>query len=221
MQTISSANAHEGETVDFEVSETVVIQGLVVIPKGSVALGKVTKTEPKRRFGRTGELEISIDSVRLVDGSRTPLRANQEKGVRPIGGGRLAATIAGSPVLLWVKGKDVVFQKGMETTAYINGDTRLDEAQLRRQLAPPTVSPPGTPTTPETAADRATTPNNVLTNGDIIEMRKAGLAEDVILTKIRNSNADFHTGAQDLIQLKEAGVSDAVIRMMVQKSNQW
>jgi hypothetical protein len=49
-------------------------------------------------------------------------------------------------------------------------------------------------------------------------MQKAGLSEEVILTKIRNGSADFRTGTQDLIHLKEAGVSDVVITMMVQKS---
>ena len=51
-------------------------------------------------------------------------------------------------------------------------------------------------------------------------MRKAGLAEDVITTKIRTSPSAFRTGAQDLIQLKEAGVGDPVIALMVEKSAQ-
>src|SRR5437588_11218805 len=70
MKTVTSADAQVGEVVDFEVSEPLVSQGLVVIPKGSLALGKVTRTEPKRRFGRAGALEINIESVRLADGSR-------------------------------------------------------------------------------------------------------------------------------------------------------
>jgi hypothetical protein len=74
---------------------------------------------------------------------------------------------------------------------------------------------------PETSADRAGTPaGGVLRNDDIIQMQKAGLSEDVILSKIRNSSAEFRTSPQDLIRLKEAGVSDAVISMMVDKSGQ-
>jgi len=225
--TISSADAHEGQTVPFEVSEPVVIQNLIVIPKGSVALGKVTKSEPKRRFGRSGALEISIDSVRLVDGSRAPLRADAEKGTGPLGGGRLAATIAVSPVLVWVKGKDVAFQKGAATTAYVNGDARLDEAQLRRQVAAPATAraTPTAPTVPaaavtEGSADRTGSRSGPITNDDIIQMQKAGIPEDIILTKIGSSAGDFRTGPQDLIQLKQAGVSDEVITAIVQKSTQ-
>ncbi|MGA3240936.1 MAG: hypothetical protein ABSG03_32095 [Bryobacteraceae bacterium] len=79
-RTVSSASAHVGETVDFEVTEPVIDQNVVVIPKGAVALGRVTKVEAKRRFGRAGALELSIDSVRLLDGRNLPLRATPEKG---------------------------------------------------------------------------------------------------------------------------------------------
>ncbi|HEY1240427.1 MAG TPA: hypothetical protein VGF16_07710 [Bryobacteraceae bacterium] len=225
-ETVSSAEAHEGQTVPFEVSDPVVIQGLIVIPKGSVALGKVTKSEPKRRFGRSGALEISVDSVRLIDGSRAPLRADAEKGTGPLGGGRLAATIAVSPVLVWVKGKDVSFQKGTETTAYVSGDARLDEAQLRRQVAAPAAAratpaaPTPTAAAAENSADRSAVRSGPITNDDIIQMQKAGISEDIILTKIGSSATDFRTGPQDLIELKQAGLSDGVITAIVQKSTQ-
>jgi hypothetical protein len=155
----------------------------------------------------------------MTDGSRATLRANQEKGTGPIGGGRLAATIAGSPVLLWVKGKDVVFQKGMEVTAFINTDARLDEDQLRRQVTAST-GPAVNGVSPGVSTDRIASPNKSITNSDLIEMRKVGLSDDVILTKIRTTGGDFRTGPQDLIQLKEAGVSDAIIREIVQQSGQ-
>jgi hypothetical protein len=215
MQTVTSADAQVGQTVDFEVSEPVVSQGMVVIPKNSIALGKVTKSEPKKRFGRAGALESNVESVRLADGSRATLRASRDVGSGNMGSGRLAATIAASPVLVWVKGKDVAFEKGMEATAYLNGDARLDEAQLRRGGTPV----PGQPsiTGPERSADRA--PDSAgLTNNDIIQMRKANLSEEVILSKVKSSTADFRTSPQDLIQLKEAGVSDAVITAILEKS---
>ena len=123
---VSSATAHVNETVDFEVTEPVTDRNDVVIPKGAVALGRVTKVKAKRRFGRAGALELSIDSVRLTDGRTIPLRATHEKGQGDISGARVAATVAASPVLVWVKGKDVTFEKGTETTAYVSGDARLD-----------------------------------------------------------------------------------------------
>src|ERR1039457_3336254 len=137
-RTVSSANAHVGETVDFEVTEPVINQSYVVIPKGAVALGRVTKVETKRRLARAGALELSIDSVRLPDGRAIPLRATPEKGEGEMSGARIAATIAASPILVWVKGKDVVFEKGTETTAYVSGDSRLDDS---RPNTAPTLAP--------------------------------------------------------------------------------
>jgi hypothetical protein len=205
-RTVSSANTHVGETVDFEVTEPVINQNYVAIPKGAVALGRVTKVEAKRRFGRAGALELSIDSVRLPDGRTIPLRATREKGEGDMSGARVAATIVASPVLVWVKGKDVTFEKGTETTAYVSGDVRMEE------------SPSGTSLGPDSAADRSAAPGAVLTNADIVQMQKARLSEEIILNKIGTSTTNFNTGTQDLIQLKEAGVTDNIINAMVQKS---
>jgi hypothetical protein len=207
-RTVSSANAHVGEIVDFEVTEPVINQNYVVIPKGAVALGRVTKVETKRRFGRAGALELSIDSVRLTDGRTILLRATPEKGESDMSGARVAATIAASPVLVWVKGKDVTFEKGTETTAYVSGDARIDESRPRT----------GPALAPDSAADRSAAPDAVLTNADIVQMQKARLSEEIILSKIGTSTTNFNTGTQDLIRLKEAGVNDTIINAMVQKS---
>jgi len=204
-RTVSSATAHVGETVDFEVTEPVIDQNYVVIPKGAVALGRVTKVDAKRRFGRAGALELSIDSVRLLDGRTVPLRATPEKGESDMSGARVAATVAAAPVLVWVKGKDVTFEKGTETTAYVSGDARIDESRTGPTLAP------------DSAADRSAA-GAALTNADIVQMQKARLSEEIILSKIGASTTNFNTGAQDLIRLKEAGVNDNIINAMVQKS---
>jgi hypothetical protein len=207
-RTVSSASAHVGETVDFEVTEAVINQNYVVIPKGAIVLGRVTKVETKRRFGRAGALELSIDSVRLPGGGTILLRATPEKGEGEMSGARKAATIAASPVLVWVKGKNVTFEKGTETTAYVSGDLRLDES-------PPLTSPT---LAPDAAADRNAAPEAGLTNADIIRMQKAGLSDEIILSKIATSTTNFDTGTQDLIQLKDAGVKNNIINAMVQKS---
>jgi hypothetical protein len=205
---VSSATARANETVDFEVTEPVINQNYVAIPKGAVALGRVTKAEAKRRFGRAGALEISIDSVRLPDGQTIPLRATHEKGEGDMSGPRVAATIAASPVLVWVKGKDVIFEKGTETTAYVSGDARLDESYPSADSRAAS----------DASADRKIAPGAVLTNADIVQMRKVGLSEEITLSTISGSPAKFDIAAQDLIRLKEAGVSDTIINAMAQKS---
>jgi hypothetical protein len=55
----------------------------------------------------------------------------------------------------------------------------------------------------------------VLTNDGVIKMVKAGLAESIIIQKIRTSQKKFDTSTDGLIKLKSAGVSDKVIEAMV------
>lgn len=55
-RTVSSADAHVGDTIDFEVLEDVSVNGTLVIPKGGVAFATVTAAQAKRRMARVGSL---------------------------------------------------------------------------------------------------------------------------------------------------------------------
>jgi hypothetical protein len=137
---ISSADAHTGDTIDFEVLDDVTVDGTVVIAKGSTALGTVTLAEPKRRMGRGGKLNVEIDSARLVNDDKIALRAVKETS----GGGHTGAMTGGmvasalivwpaAPFFLMMHGKDITIPKGTEITAYVNGDTKIDANRLVRR----------------------------------------------------------------------------------------
>jgi hypothetical protein len=137
-RTISSADAHTGDTLDFEVLEDVFASGLLVVPKGGIAWGTVTEAEPKRRMGRGGKLNVNIDSVRLTDGEKVALRAVKDtQGGGHVGamtGAMVATSIVffpAAPFFLFMHGKDITIPKGTEITAYISGDTRLDQAKFQ------------------------------------------------------------------------------------------
>jgi len=67
------------------------------------------------------------------------------------------------------------------------------------------------------AAPQASTPGGeTLTNEDVVKMVNAGLAEGIIIAKIRNSSCKFDTSLDAILKLKETGVSDAVIQAMVE-----
>ena len=131
--TVSSADAHVDDTVDFEVLQDVSVNGVLVIPKGGLAFGTVTEAQPKRRMARGGKLEINLDYVKLLDSEKAALRA--VKGGK--GGGHTGAMTAGivatglvffpaAPFFLFMHGKDITIPKGAEVTAYVNGDLKLD-----------------------------------------------------------------------------------------------
>jgi hypothetical protein len=143
-RTVSSADAHVGDTVDFEVLQDISVNGTLVIPKGGFAFGTVTEAQPKRRMARGGKLEINVDYVKLLNSDKAALRS--VKGGS--GGGHTGAMTAGivatgivffpaAPFFLFMHGKDITLPKGAEFTAYVNGDNKLDIAKFQPAATAP------------------------------------------------------------------------------------
>ena len=110
-RSLSSADA--GDRVDFEVAEEVSVNRIVVIPKDSPGSGTVITAHKKRRMGRAGKLDVSIDGVQLADGERATLRAVKEsQGGSHTGimaGGMVATSLIVwpvAPVFLLLHGKN-------------------------------------------------------------------------------------------------------------------
>ena len=151
-RTISSGDAHINDNVDFDVLEEVKVNGTVVIPKGSVALGTVTAAQSKRRMARGGKLDINIDSVRMANGEKAALRAVKNLSGGGHTGAMTGAMIATSlvvwpaaPFFLFMHGKDVTVPKGTEITAYVNGSVDLASPKgeaARTAPAAPTAPAP-------------------------------------------------------------------------------
>ena len=99
-RSLSSADAHAGDRVDFEAAEEVSINRIVVIPKGSHAIGTVTTAHAKRRMARGGKLDVNIDAVQLADGEKAVLRAVKESQ----GGGHtgiMAGGMVATSLIVW------------------------------------------------------------------------------------------------------------------------
>ena len=136
-ETISSAHAKTGQQVPFEVVEDVMVQGLVVLPKGGQAVATVTDAATKKSMGRGGKLNVNVDSARLIDGEKVQLRAVQDnKGGGHVGAmtGAMVATaivfFPAAPLFLFIHGKDITIPKGTEVTAFVEGDMKLDMAKF-------------------------------------------------------------------------------------------
>jgi hypothetical protein len=165
-RTISSADEHTGETVDFEVLEDVMVNGTLVIPKGGIAWGTVTEAQAKRRMARGGKLDVNIDAVRLTDGEKVPLRA-----VKDVKGGGHTGAMTGAmvgtaivffpaaPLFLFMHGKDITIPKGTEITAYVSGDTRLDQAKFKNDKGEPAAASIDATTTTMALLEISSTPS--------------------------------------------------------------
>jgi hypothetical protein len=162
---LSSADAQAGDKVEFEVAEEVSVNRIVVIPKDSPASGTVVEAHKKRRMGRAGKLDVTIDSVQLVDGEKVTLRAVKEsQGGSHAGlmaGGMVATSLIvwpAAPVFLLMHGKDVTIAKGTEVTAYISGDVKLDPVKFQPAGLVPAATPESA--TPESATPGSATPDS-------------------------------------------------------------
>ena len=118
---LSSATAHVGEEVNFEVAQDVVVGGLTIISKGAPAVGAVTEAEPKKRMGKAGKLNVSVASVLLAN--------NEKIALRSFGADQPSDQKGGLGISL-VHGKDVTMTKDTEITAYVDGDLHLKAASF-------------------------------------------------------------------------------------------
>ena len=135
LKTLSSADAQVGDDVSFEVSEDVVVDGFLVIPKGANALGVVNEVETKKALGRGGKLSVLIRSVRLADNEQAVLRS---------GGEAKGSSSTAGMVIPVMHGKDISFPKGMDFIGYVNGDTRLKRENFHAAPVTPDAPPAGT-----------------------------------------------------------------------------
>jgi 4-hydroxy-3-methylbut-2-en-1-yl diphosphate synthase IspG/GcpE len=59
-----------------------------------------------------------------------------------------------------------------------------------------------------------------LTNADVILLSRSGLGKELLINKIKNSQADFDVSVTGLVELKKAGVDDVVVAVMMEKARE-
>jgi hypothetical protein len=174
-QTLNSATADEGQTVELSVTEAVKIDGQVVIAEGARATGTVVVAQEKRRMGRAGKLDFSVDRVRSIDNEWIPLRytVNKKQGdSKAVSTGVLTAGVAvvfwpAAPFMLLRHGKDININKGVTVDVFTDrnhqmtttpGTTQIASAVRPISAAPAPISNSGEAatvsiTSPEPGAD--------------------------------------------------------------------
>lgn len=203
-RTISSADAHVGDTVDFETLDDITVNGTLVIPKGGLAFATVTEAQAKRRMARGGKLDINIDYVKLVSGEKAALRAVKDvKGGGHTGGmvGGMVATslvfFPAAPFFLFMHGKDISIPKGTDITAYVSGDMRLDIAKFQ-------------PAAPATAQAQIAVANTDSTSAKLqLESDPPGADIEVDGSFVGNTPSDVQVADGDhTVTVKKAGFKD-------------
>lgn len=211
-RTVTSGDAHVGDTIDFEVLEDISVNGTLVIPKGGLAFATVTEAQAKRRMARGGKLDINIDYVKLVSSDKAALRAVKDlKGGGHTGamvGGMVATSIVffpAAPFFLFMHGKDISIPKGTEITAYVNGEMKLDIAKFQ----------PASGSQQTTAVSAGSSPNS--TSAKIqLESDPAGADIEVDGSFVGNTPSEVQIAEGDhTVTVKKAGFKDWERKMKV------
>ena len=123
---ISSADDETGQAVTFNLMQDCKVDGIVLIPKGTVVNGMIEKAQHSKMFGQKGILEVSISDTKAVDGTPLDIRSTLEKkgnvakntedkihSLLPYGAGFL------------FNGKDAVLTAGTQFTVFIDGTSKF------------------------------------------------------------------------------------------------
>lgn len=128
LSALSSQDNKVGQQFDLEVVQDVLLDGVVVIPRGSAALGEVSLVKKKGMWGKSGKLETRLLSVHC-NGRDIPIHGTVgEKGDTGTAG--VVASIVVLPVAgFFVTGTSAVMPAGSPATGQINSDLPIVFAQ--------------------------------------------------------------------------------------------
>jgi hypothetical protein len=115
---VSSKTATEGDPVDFKVDADVLINGVVVIAKGTLVKGEVTNAEHNGHFGKSGKLSIRVSSTTSIDGQQIKLRAARGKSGSDATGSTVALTVLFGPIGLLKHGSNAELKEGARMVVY-------------------------------------------------------------------------------------------------------
>ena len=134
----SSKDAKPNDPVKFTVDEDVVIDGQVVIKKGTPAVGSVINAEKRGYFGKSGKLAIQVESTQSLDGLPLKLRASKGKEGNDKTNSTAALSLIINPLFLFKKGGDANIAAGTPVTVFVAEEKRfrVDGSNLVAVVAP-------------------------------------------------------------------------------------
>ena len=121
---LSSKKNREGDTFYMSVTNDVMVDGYVAIPRGSRAVGTITWMTKKGAFGKSGKMDISINAIEVGE-SRVPVVGT----FRQEGKGNTAATV-GAVVAVgvfsaFVTGHSAVIPQGRELIVHTRDPLKI------------------------------------------------------------------------------------------------
>jgi len=133
---VSSANFKLNNTIAFSVVSPVYIDGVLIIPRGTVARARIVKVEKAKSWGRGGALTFQMERIVAIDGTEIPVQltaaaeGSNRSGVLAVGAAATSALIfpyTAPAAIVWgfKKGDDAVVRGSKQFAAVTKDDTEI------------------------------------------------------------------------------------------------
>lgn len=138
VEAANSKTHKKNQQVEFRTTENLIINGVVVIPKGTVGMGYVYEVQKAGGFGRKGVLRIAGREIKTLNNVSVPLRKGLE-GKGKTDGGAVAVAAAVSLVGgLFMKGSNINYPAGTDFQVEVreNVDLGVTQEKLAEAMNP-------------------------------------------------------------------------------------
>jgi hypothetical protein len=203
MDSLSSSTNEVDDPVHFEVTEDVKVGEAIAIPKGSTATGHVVESEGRKRMGRAGKLNFTVDYVKAPDGSNVRLRATSMRKGKDETGTVIIGTVLLSPLFLIRRGHDVNIAKGTKINAYVDGDREI-------VLGIPTPPAGGV------ASATAQPPQSQRAFGktDVLDLLKGEVPSSRVIELVKERGIKFDPTEDDYKEIRAAGGDENLVNVL-------
>lgn len=128
-QSLTSKSASQGDRVGMKVDENVLVNGVLVIAKGTPVRAEVGESKGAGMFGKAGKLSLRVESTTAVDGQKIALRGTPHADGQGRAGTMAAVSLLVSPVGVFIKGKNATYPEGTRLTVYTDEAINIAAAQ--------------------------------------------------------------------------------------------
>jgi len=141
---LTTENAEKGDRVEFDVADNVVVNNIVVIPKGAVAWGQVTKVKGAgKKKAKDAAVSFRLRAVRAADNQEIPLRVLPRRSKK---GDSKEGEIEENRPIPGLRERMIGAEKGRDYAAYTDTDALVNAPEAAPAAA---VQPsPALATTP-------------------------------------------------------------------------
>lgn len=121
---VTTKEAKPNDPVDFAIAEDLVINGQVVVRKGTPATGSVINAEKGGYMGKSGKLAVQVEWTTTSDGQRLKLRAAKGREGDDKTTSTMVLTMI-NPAFLFRKGGEAKIAPGTVVTVYVAEEKRF------------------------------------------------------------------------------------------------